>query len=124
MKTLKEKIEVMQAALDGAEIEIEDYGQDNWALAMHPPEWNWQVFNYRIKPENKQVPFDSEDFERILNKKLKHKLLKFVGILIMVEGSTIVIGDKRFDIGFSVSHLEWYNELLNKWEPCTKTVKE
>lgn len=125
MKTLEEKIEVMQACLDGKTIEIfEDDIWNDWKANRQFPDFNWSDFDYRIKPENKQVPFDSEDFERILNKKIKHKLHKFVGILTMVEGSTIVIGDKRFDIKFSSPHLEWYNDLLNRWESCTKTVKE
>ena len=48
MKTLKEKIEVMQAALDGKEIETKVYG--GWD-DQPSPEFNWIDFDYRIKPE-------------------------------------------------------------------------
>ena len=123
MKTLEQKIKIMQAALAGAEIEMVESEEFPWE-DVAKPDFNWSDYDYRIKPENKQVPYDSEDFEKILNKRVKHKLHKFVGILIMVEGSSIAIGDKRFDIKFSSTHLEWYNDLLNRWEPCTKTVKE
>lgn len=62
MKTLKEKIEVMQAALDGKEIE------SKW-LQKGNPEWksedmlvfNWVCFDYRIKPEPLEIYIDIYD---------------------------------------------------------------
>lgn len=49
MKTLKEKIEVMQAALDGKDIEYTPH-KDYWEIDPSPS-FNWDRFNYRIKPE-------------------------------------------------------------------------
>jgi len=55
MKTLKEKIEVMQAALDGKEIEYRNYPYDNrhkWtSYDLSTIVWNWPSVDYRIKPE-------------------------------------------------------------------------
>jgi hypothetical protein len=56
MKTLKEKIKVMQAALDGKEIEIsvDSYrrgGLIEWRPADNGVYFNWERNDYRIKPE-------------------------------------------------------------------------
>ena len=51
MKTLKEKIEVMQAALDGEEIEVYSARGDDW-VKTNVPVWNWDNYDYRIKPKH------------------------------------------------------------------------
>jgi len=48
MKKLEEMIAVMQAAKDGAEIEIKGYS-GLWNNA-NPPRWDWVNYDYRIKP--------------------------------------------------------------------------
>ena len=40
-------IAVMQAAVDGKEIEYKVYS--GWVSAPHPA-WNWALFEYRVKP--------------------------------------------------------------------------
>jgi hypothetical protein len=52
MKSLKEKIEVMQAALDGKEIEASEKN-GKWAEAS-APNWDWHIYDYRIKPEPRE----------------------------------------------------------------------
>jgi len=47
MKTTQEKIAVMAAHLDGAEVEREG-GFFDWGLDRNPS-WNWDTYNYRIK---------------------------------------------------------------------------
>ena len=47
----KEKIEVMQAWLDGKTIEIAHPRDDIWHEVAGEPNWNWGYNNYRIKPE-------------------------------------------------------------------------
>jgi len=54
MKTLKEKIEVMQAAEDGAEIEFMQNGFDNWQDTLGDPVWSWPGNDYRIKPKPRE----------------------------------------------------------------------
>jgi len=53
MKTLAEKIEVMQAALDGKEIElvrVVGMSGDNFHYT-DTPMFDWASFDYRVKPE-------------------------------------------------------------------------
>lgn len=47
-KFTKYKVEVMQAYLDGKQIEVHlPYG--SWTLDDNPS-WNWGTFSYRVKP--------------------------------------------------------------------------
>jgi len=48
--TTREKIAVMQAFEDGKKIEIRVIHSDNW-IFCECPGWNWEYFNYRVKPE-------------------------------------------------------------------------
>ena len=52
MKTLKEKIKVMQAALDGADIDFKLNG-GVWNKSVDPLEleWMWTEFDYRVTPK-------------------------------------------------------------------------
>lgn len=53
--TLREKIEVMEAFERGEEIEqCEKINKQDWTL-MRIEEWNFEKYNYRIKPKQKQV---------------------------------------------------------------------
>jgi len=124
MKTLEEKIEIIQAALAGAKIECKDNDEEEcmWQCANNPC-WGWDEVDYRIKPENKQVPFEISDYESRLGKKMRHVKQKFTGILTCVEVDKLTIGNKDFLIQFATPHLQWYNDLLTSWESCTKTVK-
>lgn len=56
MKDLAEKIEVMQAALDGKEIEVKYECSDKEYRKPHELGilWNWQIADYRIKPEPRE----------------------------------------------------------------------
>ncbi|NCB03548.1 MAG: hypothetical protein EOM67_15560 [Spirochaetia bacterium] len=52
--TLREKIEVMEAFERGEEIEVSDYGYEEWRT-VNDPFWKWNVNKYHIKPKPKQV---------------------------------------------------------------------
>lgn len=60
MKTLEQKIAVMQSALDGAEIEVCGKQSDNWAKALEPC-WDWAWNNYRIRTQPKEIWVNSTD---------------------------------------------------------------
>ena len=60
MKTTKEMIEVMQAYLRGDDIEYVPIGEKNW-IENEKPEWNWVACDYRVKPKQKFVPFDTAE---------------------------------------------------------------
>ena len=53
-KQTKEKIKIMQAFLDGKEVQLMKYDRPEWAL-VRCPEWDWVNFNYRLKPEKKII---------------------------------------------------------------------
>ena len=52
--TLREKIEVMEAFERGEEIEIAEYGYNQWRTVKNPS-WCWNDHEYRIKPKPKQT---------------------------------------------------------------------
>ena len=121
MKTLEEKIEVMQAALAGKEIEY--FGSTKtWIIATCPC-WDWEDFDYRIKPENKQVPYDFSDAESLIGRKCKTKSSKYLGIIVWVDGYGVHFEGRNFDYDSFSKLLEIWNNTLNRWESCTKTVK-
>ena len=95
MKTLKEKIEVMKAALDGKEIEHTWMNQDDWILTQTQPhpDFNWQKMDYRIKPEPMEFWVNvSSDFgfrtkeEALLTAKLfKNKKIRTIKVREVIE---------------------------------------
>lgn len=57
--TTKEKIEIMQAFEDGKEIEFRSaHTEEEW-MSCYKAIWNWEKFEYRVKPDPKYVPYDS-----------------------------------------------------------------
>lgn len=63
MKTIKEMIEVMQAAAEGKTIEWkpEDPNFDNVGWREGKMGWNWIDCDYRVKPEPKYRPWKTVD---------------------------------------------------------------
>ena len=51
MKTIEEKIEIYRAYLNGKQIEFTVIGQDYWQNAAVIPAFNWEGYDYRVKPE-------------------------------------------------------------------------
>lgn len=45
----KEYIKVMQAYVDGAEIDVKIKNGENWVDVGASPSWDWGTFDYRIK---------------------------------------------------------------------------
>ena len=121
MKTLKEKIEVMQAALAGAKIETVELEKENWSV-VHPF-WNWMTFDYRIKPENKQVPYDFSDAENLIGRKFKNKQTSNIFLSTYINSTNIHFGSLSYTFSSMAEELEIWNNTLNRWESCTKTVK-
>ena len=62
MKTTKEMIEVMQAYERGEQIEVNyfHHNGDYWT-SCGTPVWDWDNFDYRVKPKKKYVPFDTAE---------------------------------------------------------------
>ncbi len=51
MKTIEEKIEIYRAYLNGKQIEFTVIGKDYWKNAAVIPAFNWEEYDYRVKPE-------------------------------------------------------------------------
>lgn len=53
----KDKIQIMQAWVDGKKIEMcnfNDRNNDNKWMDCNDPDWTWGVVDYRIKPEPRE----------------------------------------------------------------------
>ena len=55
----KEAIRVMQAYVDGKEVEFK-WGSMDWN-STDKPEWNWSAYDYRIKPTAKLRPWTADE---------------------------------------------------------------
>lgn len=60
MKSIDEMCAVMQAFKEGKTIEFKDNRSvgNEWKRGVKPT-WDWNYFDYRVKPEPKYVPYDS-----------------------------------------------------------------
>lgn len=56
--TTAEKIAVMQAFEDGKQIEFRrSFNNNNVWIDCGGPVWNWDIYEYRIKPEEKKLTY-------------------------------------------------------------------
>jgi hypothetical protein len=57
MKDTQDKIDVMQAYVDGEEIELGSLASGGWTVYVGEscPTWNFRYFDYRIKPKVKEM---------------------------------------------------------------------
>lgn len=120
MKTLEQKIKVMQAALAGAEIEMVESEEFPWE-DVAKPDFNWSDYDYRIKPENKQVPYDFSDAESLIGRKIKG--VEEVSVITTVFKDGIIRSGAILTFKYLSENFEIWNNTLNRWESCTKTVK-
>ena len=84
MKTIEEKIAVMQAFKDGKEIEVYHIAKKGW-FETNDPAWDWSITDYRVKEEPKEpqyVPFTFEDAEFLIGKLVKSKNKNWIEMII------------------------------------------
>lgn len=57
MKTTKEKMEVMQAFMDGKLIQRTHRDEDRgrWSTLGTEPVWDWLMYDFRVKPELRTI---------------------------------------------------------------------
>lgn len=53
-------IKVMQAYVEGKQIQYVDSETEDWT-DIESPTWNWDLYDYRVKPEPKCRPFKNVD---------------------------------------------------------------
>lgn len=72
MKTIKEMTEIMLAYDRGEQIERSFFDLEHWEDATPNFKWNWQVFDYRVKPKSKTKFIPFETTEEFLEAQKKH----------------------------------------------------
>ena len=97
MKTIEEKIAVMQAFADGKTIEysIKSDKLEDWIIT-ESPFWDWLRIDYRVKEEPKQpeyVPFSFEDAEFLIGKVVKSKNENWVEMIIWCSDTSTSVND-------------------------------
>jgi len=97
MKTLAEKIEVMQAALDGKEIDVKHRVADDWTTASGEGiEFSWGEYDFRIKPEPiefyvniynymEDLPCGAHKTLKEAQDKASHKIIRTVKVREVIE---------------------------------------
>lgn len=109
--TTKEKIEVMQAFLDGKLIEYKLSSDGDIWLSVSDPHWDWDNCIYRIKPESKFRPYkDGKEFMEALSthgawispKNAKETkgfvILKFNDYNVLIFTDTLVLETVLYDV--------------------------
>lgn len=85
MKTIEEKIAVMQAFADGKEIENCPLELSGHWLNCSQPLWDWKSYDHRVKEEEPKAPkyvhFTFEDAEFLIGKVVKSKDEKWIEML-------------------------------------------
>ena len=87
-KETEKMIAVMQAYVDGAQIEVREANSKHWGLSWSHSQglnvWNWSSYRYRVKEQPKEpeyVPFTFEDAEHLIGKPVKHKKDSWVEVI-------------------------------------------
>ena len=124
MKMTKEMIEVMQAYERGEQIEIMNkFGE--W-IYIDKPIWNWAIFDYRVKPKPKYVPFETaEEFITAQRKKGRFIIDKKSGTKynIFINASNIVYLTNIYSFSFFGTLQKIFDEFtFTDGTPCGKEV--
>lgn len=122
MKTIQEKIAVMQAAADGKKIQCSQARVGVW-VNTEIPLWDWNNYDYQIKPEPKLRPWNPEevpvgaicDGQWILGKKRP-------SLIVSVEGTCFCYcgRDKIYTVTFEAALRDFTYSLDQgkTWLPC------
>ena len=68
--TTEEMIKVMQAYVDGEQIQVFNHISQEWN-GITNPKWQWDIYKYRIKPEPKYRPLKPEELIELKGKWLR-----------------------------------------------------
>lgn len=110
-----ECIKVMQAYVEGKQIQYVDSETEDWA-DIESPIWNWDSYDYRIKPGSEYRPFKNVD--ECWQEMLKHK--PFGWIKSKTDGHysmiTVVGSDEKMKcIAISGRHIWAFDETMSKY---------
>ena len=119
MSDTKEKIDVMQAFIDGEIVEYCWRSEADNFMRLQDSAWNWKECDYRIKKEPEYIPFDFSDAEFLIGKAVRFKITDIIGIVVEVKKAGITIGENGF---FSFAALLNLGTFLNS-SPCGELKK-
>ncbi len=135
---IKEQIEVMEACLEGKDIQV-SYGGVIWEDTEHP-EWTWDVIKYRVKPE------EAEESKKLMTcRQLAELLAKGYGecIAFYYDGTSSLIcikydyfqNDEENTVMKEMRIRPWgsdewleptvdiYEEYISKWNKAFKEIE-
>ena len=122
MKTIKEMTDIMLAFDRGEQIEFR-YREIEWR-DTNKPIWDWNHFDYRVKPKPKYVPFETaEEFITAQRKKGRFVIDKESGIKynIFINASNIVYLTNMYAFGFIGTLQKIFDEFtFTDGTPCGK----
>ena len=126
MKTIKEMTEVMLAYDRGEQIEFLDREEMEWH-GVSDPTWDWNRFDYRVKPKPKYVPFETaEEFITAQRKKGNIIINKGNGTKynVFTNANNIVYIIDIFSFNFFCTLPRLFEEFtFTDGTPCGKEVK-
>ena len=107
-------IKVMQAYVEGKQIQYAESEMENWT-DIESPDWDWDVYDYRIKPESKYRPF--KNVEECWQEMQKHQPFGWIkdkedGHYAMVTTVDAFYDDKNY-IKISGDHNWSFAETMN-----------
>ena len=118
-----ERIKVMQAFVNGKAIEERRISFDHteW-VDNNNPEWRWDKFDYRIKPESKYRPF--KNAEECWNEMQKHQ--PFGWLKDKNKDSVLMNIQALFDEMLTITDGVYFRgiNLINGWHGFEEAVKE
>ena len=122
-KSLDEMIAVMQAARDGKRIECLYLRRSDseWIHVQAHPLWNWEMFDYRVKPEPKLRPWKPEE----VPVGALYKFGDHISIIISATSTRLffcdsggVIAWNYFDAGCLSEKSSYSLDGGKTWKPC------
>lgn len=134
MKTTAEKIEVMQAFERGERIQVyrNETTVSGWSDS-HNPFWDWQIFNYRINPEQQQTDWSkvAVDTKVLVNKVSYFNPIKRYfshyrdgKVYVFLGGSTSYsIGHKQMTSSASTSEVKLDDDIPNEQQSQLNWIK-
>lgn len=121
MKTIDEMCAVMQAFKEGKTIECRMFMYDEWE-ETDDIEWDWALFDYRVKPESEYVPYDSVseiDRSKWVRKKDAPNLLRAITMINASENELHISGHCPLTLERFFEFFEYEDGT-----PCGKLVEE
>ena len=95
-------IEVMQAYTRGEAIEVSDKGAGDWSEIKYPL-WDWNSFEYRVKPITKKVAIDKNLNRHFISEQLSNIRELIDTEIFIYEGEYISVDDVLWYWEFKMS---------------------